>query len=227
MKTILFFIALFPLMAFSQVFNSFKVERLYNQVAVKEAKAIDTTAVLRKEPIVAPVLDTIPSEDIETDSSESLRMFDFAIAKPLPQLRITSPYGMRMHPIKKKREFHAGIDLAARGDTITSILDGVVVSAGYHRYLGYHVKVKHGDYTATYGHLSKYFVLEGEHVVSGMKIGVSGNTGRSTGEHLHFAIHYKGHPVNPLQFLYRLMSINQQYAKLIHYDTRLKKSGYQ
>lgn len=122
---------------------------------------------------------------------------------PLRQIRLTSSFGYRLHPIYKRIKMHAGIDIAAHHDTVFSILDGVVKSCRYSKSLGLFVQIDHGrNLNSIYGHLSQWLVQPGDTVYAGNPIGITGATGIVTGEHLHFAVAYSGHMLNPLQFLY-------------------------
>ncbi len=116
---------------------------------------------------------------------------------------ITSPYGMRRNPITGRREMHWGIDIANKyGTPIYSTVQGVVSFAGWKWGLGrcIIISTKTG-YKIYFGHLSRILVRRGQKVYKGQLIGNMGSTGRSTGVHLHYEIHYKGKPINPLKFL--------------------------
>ena len=118
----------------------------------------------------------------------------------------TSHFGLRRHPITGKRGFHDGVDLRAKGCVVRSAFSGLVSACGYHRYLGNFVSVSKGELKATYGHLSALLVVPGSSVLAGEVIGMSGNTGRTTAEHLHFSISYGSRQINPLKFLFFLQS---------------------
>jgi len=138
------------------------------------------------------------------------RLFEEAIRKKLrPTLMPVSArynasgFGMRIDPITGQRAMHEGIDfLAERGTAIQAAADGVVSFAGYHRQYGYMVDIDHGnDLVTRYAHCSKLFVKVGDIVQRGLKLGLVGSTGRSTGSHLHFEVRFKGVPQNPMRFL--------------------------
>lgn len=215
MKYLLIIAYFVPFLAFTQGFNSIRSERKYNKVNLKlmEEIAIDS---------MEQVIDTLshkpPSIDFSDrpllNNAESPVLPVLTFSNPLNNLNVTSNYGMRLHPIKRKWIFHRGVDFSARSDTVKSVLGGIVEQSGYDRKLGYYVKIRHGDYTTIYGHLSKYFVLKDESVSSGDGIGITGSTGLSTGEHLHFSVHYNGNHINPLSFLKRLIKVQDMYAKL-------------
>lgn len=124
---------------------------------------------------------------------------------PLINLRVTSGYGYRVHPVTKKNDLHRGIDFAARCDPVLNILDGTVTDTGYNPILGKYVRISHGDFQSIYGHLSQILVIPGEPATAGQVIGVTGVTGRVTGEHLHFSIRFKNKYINPLHFLKSLL----------------------
>lgn len=98
---------------------------------------------------------------------------------------------------------HHGIDIIAKPNSIiASPADGIVSEAGWHRDLGKFVRVKHGIYYQTvYGHLNRVFVKMGDHVKRGGSVGTLGNTGNSTGPHLHYEVLYNNIQVDPLNFL--------------------------
>jgi murein DD-endopeptidase MepM/ murein hydrolase activator NlpD len=128
---------------------------------------------------------------------------------PLKHICLTSPYGYRTHPVTGRYSFHAGIDLRARSDTVYAILPGTVERIGYDPFLGLYIKLAHPNFTTIYGHLSQVFVFQADSVCAGNAIGLSGHSGRTTGEHLHFAVQYHGRYINPLKFLINIMNLNQ------------------
>ncbi|MBL7781511.1 MAG: M23 family metallopeptidase [Saprospiraceae bacterium] len=113
-----------------------------------------------------------------------------------------SGFGYRIHPVYKVKKFHAGLDFPARvGTAIQSTGDGVVVEAGWHNGYGNCVKISHGyGYETLYGHMNRMTVHVGEKVKKGHKIGEVGDTGLSTAPHLHYEVHFKGNPINPINF---------------------------
>ncbi len=128
-----------------------------------------------------------------------------AVQMPLGEYKITSRFGWRKHPITGKASFHKGIDLAARAQVVRSILDGTVTATGYHRHLGNYVRIDHGAVQSTYGHLSRITVKRGQPVTAGYPLGITGRTGRATGEHLHLGIQRNGTYINPWKFLQKLI----------------------
>jgi murein DD-endopeptidase MepM/ murein hydrolase activator NlpD len=101
------------------------------------------------------------------------------------------------------REKHNGIDIISKlNSLVTSTAKGVVIEAGWHKDLGKIVKINHGGYFHTmYAHLNRTYVNIGDHVSRGRPIGTLGNTGNSTGPHLHYEIHYQNTPINPDIFI--------------------------
>lgn len=116
---------------------------------------------------------------------------------------ITDGFGHRPDPWTGRRAFHRGLDISARrGTPILAPAHGVVVSAGRNGGLGKTVRISHGfGYTTMYGHLDKMSVSPGDEVRRGDEVGLLGNSGRSTGPHLHYEVHVDGKSVNPLYYI--------------------------
>ncbi len=117
--------------------------------------------------------------------------------------RLTSRYGMRADPFTGSRTFHTGIDLAApTGTSIKASTDGRVSSAGWQNVYGNYVIVTHGGgYQTLYAHMNSISVKRGQYVNQGDEVGKVGNTGYSTGPHLHFSVYKNGKTVNPFSVL--------------------------
>jgi murein DD-endopeptidase MepM/ murein hydrolase activator NlpD len=117
---------------------------------------------------------------------------------------VNSEYGNRKSPWTDDREFHAGMDIGAnRGTAVQAPASGTVVFAGTAPEYGTTVIVDHGqDIKSLYGHLSQVSVKAGQKVERGTLIAYTGNTGRSSGPHLHYEILVKGRPVNPRAYLW-------------------------
>lgn len=116
---------------------------------------------------------------------------------------ITSAFGPRMHPIFHTVRMHTGVDIgAAYGSTVRAGAAGVVVVAGEASGYGNAIVIDHGGGLATLsGHLSRFAVRVGQTVTAGQAIGAVGNTGNSTGPHLHFEVRVRGVPVDPMPYL--------------------------
>jgi len=127
-------------------------------------------------------------------------------AWPVPSSgRITSPFGYRNHPTRRRREFHTGIDIGARsGANILAAEDGTVILSGWHGGYGNTVIIDHGGGLHTlYGHNSRNLVSVGDRVTRGQVIALIGSTGVSTGPHLHFEVRLNGNAVDPMPYLGR------------------------
>lgn len=124
--------------------------------------------------------------------------------KPLAGGRLSSGFGRRTAPTAGASTYHKGIDWATPvGTSVYASSGGVVVKAGWGSGYGYVVYINHPDGRQTrYGHLSRIFVSAGQTVRQGQVIAASGNTGRSSGPHVHFEILINGVQVNPLNYLY-------------------------
>lgn len=117
--------------------------------------------------------------------------------------RLTSPFGYRSDPFTGARSFHSGVDLAApTGTSVKATLDGRIAETGFNRIYGNYVIITHDrGYQSLYGHLSAIYVKRGQYVTQGAVVGAVGNTGYSTGSHLHLSIYKNGSLINPFSVL--------------------------
>ena len=136
-----------------------------------------------------------------------------------------SGYGMRMHPIYKYEKFHAGMDFTANpGTEIYATGDGTISLAEYGSGYGNHVVVDHGyGYKTLYGHMEKISVRIGQKVKRGELLGYVGNTGLSSGPHVHYEVHKNNATVNPINFYYQDLS-PEEYKKLIEISSVASQS---
>ncbi len=126
------------------------------------------------------------------------------VQHPVPaQLALSSTYGTRIDPFTGQQSFHEGIDYPGDvGMPVKAAGNGMVTFAAYHAEYGNMVDLDHGNgLVSRYAHNSKLKVRIGDKVAAGQEIALLGNSGRSTGAHLHFEIRYKNVPQNPLRFL--------------------------
>ncbi|MFH1223967.1 MAG: M23 family metallopeptidase [Pseudomonadota bacterium] len=116
---------------------------------------------------------------------------------------VTSRFGSRLDPFTRRIERHEGLDISTRpGTPIVAPADGVVIFAGSKPGYGLVLTIDHGyGITTVYGHNSKFFVAQGTRVRRGMPISAVGNTGKSTGPHLHYEVKVNGVPVDPRKFI--------------------------
>lgn len=137
---------------------------------------------------------------LTASQSYSGKAWKGAFARPCDG-NITSPYGMRIHPIYKRKRMHTGVDIGApKGTPIKASGDGKVVIAKYYGGYGNTVIIDHGEKRSTlYGHMSKITCKAGDIVKGGAKIGEVGSTGTSTGNHCHFEVRINGDPIDPMK----------------------------
>jgi murein DD-endopeptidase MepM/ murein hydrolase activator NlpD len=168
------------------------------KINVKYVKTVNKSESLQKKFLFIPCGKISPLE-------RSL-FFGTAFISPIQYGKTTSGFGARKDPFNSRRmEFHRGIDLGCRiGTKVHSARSGEVIFSGYDEGYGNLVIIEHEfGYKSYYGHLSKIFVKAGDTVKTGSLIALSGNTGRSTGPHLHFEIRKNGKALNPVSLLVR------------------------
>lgn len=130
--------------------------------------------------------------------------------------KTASGYGMRIDPIYKTSKFHEGMDFSAStGTPIYATGNGTVTKAGWQSGYGRVVVINHGyGYETLYAHMNKIDVRKGQKVIRGEVIGEVGNTGKSTGPHLHYEVHVKGRVVNPVNYYFMDLSADD-YDRMI------------
>lgn len=179
-----------------------KIDALSRQLAL-QSKSLDTIQELANNQ--QKMLASIPSvKPVREDKLQK-------------SMNILSGFGYRIHPVYKIKKFHEGVDFPARvGTAIQSSGDGVVVEAGWHHGYGNCIRISHGyGYETWYAHLNKMSIRKGERVKKGQKIGEVGDTGLSTAPHLHYEVHFKGKPINPINFCMDNLT-PQEYQQMVN-----------
>ena len=172
-------------------------DELMNELAEKEDEydRAKYEEWLKEHPPAPPAPD-VPAPEIPDSPTDWIT--------PVPYYTLTSPFGMRLHPILGVYRMHNGVDLAcAEGTPIYASRGGLVEVAGYQADgAGNYIQLNHGDgFRSIYMHMTNYIVKQGDYVAPGQIIGYVGNTGLSKGAHLHFGISYNGTYVNPMEYI--------------------------
>lgn len=147
---------------------------------------------------------SLEKSDLTNKMLNLSKIKNYKILWPVDSENITSEFGDRHHPVLKQMKFHRGIDIAGKkGETVRASFNGIVTFAGEKGEYGYMVELERDDgLRVRYAHLDKMNVVVNQLVSEGEKIGEVGNTGMTTGAHLHFEIIIDSIPVNPLKFKY-------------------------
>lgn len=152
---------------------------------------------------VKNITDNQEVQGIQNIQNENINNKNFGkILWPVKSGKITSKFGNRNHPVLKSVKFHRGVDIAVSlGTPVYAGIRGIVTFAGKRGNYGNLVEIKGSDgIKVRYAHLSKIDVVTGQKVLNGEKVAETGNTGMSTGPHLHYEIIVDESPVNPLNF---------------------------
>lgn len=145
------------------------------------------------------------------------------LGRPVPG-KVSSRYGHRTDPVNGKKGFHEGVDLRGRsGDPILATADGTVTKSFWNGGYGRYVEIDHGNgFVTKFAHMKKILVKRGEKITRGQKIGLVGNSGRSTGSHLHYEICFNKKPVNPSKFMHTNKLNQAASIKELNADTKTK-----
>lgn len=174
---------------------SCKVQRQQDLPEAREASKDDSSTKVGKSKAERP--------------DEWIRQY-LSVSYPMDRLVVNSPYGWRRDPFTGKQKLHNGMDFHARSYEVYAMMEGEVIKVGYDKRSGNYVTIRHGNYTVSYCHLSKALVRKNTVVKPGEVVAITGNTGRSTGEHLHLSAKYKGKYINPNILLQYIEDIRKE-----------------
>ena len=178
-----------------------------SQLSQDEQSPVENALALKKN--LEGIIDNLLDRKSEWDMKPTILPVD------TDEYWISSAFGWRKSPFTGRREFHSGLDISSRrGTPIIAPADGKVISAGKDRYLGKYIKIAHTDsLTTIYGHLMEHKVENGQQVKRGDVIGLMGNTGLSTGHHLHYQVQKDNKSVNPTQYILKTHTSQTVLAK--------------
>ncbi|MGL5254336.1 MAG: peptidoglycan DD-metalloendopeptidase family protein [Brevinema sp.] len=174
--------------------NIEEIAKLYG-ISSEEIMAVNS---LRSSEIAGGTTLFLPGASLSAKAMADI--LGYLFVRPVKSYRFTSGFGMRRHPFGLGRRLHAGIDLAAPiGTPVHAAREGKIVFAGSSGNYGLMIRIQHNNgFSTVYAHLSRIRVQEGAWVSANQRIGDVGNTGRSTGPHLHFEVRKYGKPINPM-----------------------------
>lgn len=133
-----------------------------------------------------------------------------SVSYPLKTIKVNSPFGSRTDPFTGERSAHSGLDLQANYEEVYSMFDGKVEKVGSDSRSGNFITLRHGEYTVSYCHLSRVTVSVGDELIAGDPVGISGNSGRSTGPHLHITCKHKGEVTDPYTLLIYIKEVRAE-----------------
>ena len=184
--------------------QSLKQQMAHNENMINKLKN-DRAAYERSERELARQSANLQSM-LSAYKTSTVRVSSAGFVKPIGG-RISSPFGMRVHPIFKSKTFHSGVDIAGpNGGGIMASNSGKVIYTGWYGGYGKVVIIDHGlvngnPTTTLYAHMSTIKVSNGQNVSKGQIIGLEGTTGYSTGPHCHFEVRINGKPTNPMNYI--------------------------
>ena len=195
-----------PLFAQFNTIGSINNKRIYTINPPKPKDALTDSIVVADSVPVSTTIDNDGNGQTIGSSFDNKDLMSL-VALPLKKIHINSGFGMRKHPVYHRKMMHNGIDLSARYEKVYSMFPGAVIRVGQDSSSGKFVTVRTGNYTISYCHLSQQLVTENEFVNAGTNIAISGNTGASTGPHLHLTTKKDGQVFNPTILLNVIQSV--------------------
>ncbi len=177
------------------------IEKIFGGIGIKLPKEKNSGSRHSGGPFIQPP--ELQRDELLFKADKYLKVIRYLpLGRPV-QGPISSGFGKRKDPLNRRTAYHTGIDFRGdKGEKIYATADGVVVNAFRNGGYGNFVLIDHGNgYQSAYAHMQKYLVHKGDRVKRGQTIGMIGNTGRSTGSHLHYEIQHEGLAINPYKFL--------------------------
>lgn len=209
----IFFSPIETLAQFNTILPKKKIDILrQEEKPLVDSIKIDTTFEIKEETKEATFDEIVPI-NIDSTSNDNLGLLSGYITLPLDTITITSKYGKRTPPCKGASSDHKGIDLNGNKSIIHAVMPGKIKKVGSNKALGNYIVIEHGDFITIYGHLSTILVLARQFVSAGQIIGITGSTGISTGDHLHFGMKYKNEYMDPEPFIMLAKDIMERKGK--------------
>lgn len=179
---------------------------------VKQPKSISQNTAAKQSP--APQTHS-QSEMLElAESSRQKHINDYlSVSFPMKNLKVNSSFGLRTDPFTGKKKKHNGLDLHAASDEVYAMLEGTVKKVGEDKRSGKYITIAHGEFLVSYCHLSHTWVESGIQVKPGEVVGITGNTGRSTGEHLHITCKRGNKYIDPNIFIQHIKTTQEDALK--------------
>lgn len=193
--------------SYAQFYDIKQEKRLFNVTTRRES-----TSIVVNSNITNGVLPIELSEEISSLVQSDTLSSTPLLCVPLDTLIITSSYGYRIDPFTEKRKFHYGTDFQTYSYNVYAMMPGRVHRIGYNKTLGNYIELDHGDFRVTYAHLHTVIGEKNDYVRAGQSVGITGNTGRSTGEHLHLSIKYKDKSIDPYPIVRFIYNWRKQFA---------------
>ena len=165
------------------------------------AVSVSESELLPATPPIMPEQEAESEIELETQTRSEVRAYIFPLEDT--SVEVTNPYGWQAHPVTKQKSLHSGVDLAADyGTNVLAVADGTVLDCSYDAAFGYILTLEHGNGVQTqYAHLSEFLVEFGDVVRQGQIIAKTGDSGWTTGPHLHLGVLINGETADPLEAL--------------------------
>lgn len=185
----------------SMLISMYAIYILYNLLEDRKENAIVqlTEEYQRKSEILSNEIIYL----LKQKEDYAMRVKELPYGKPLDSLIVNSYYGWRLHPVDSIETLHTGVDFRASiGDTVFSTGSGSCSFAGWKNGYGNTIVIDHNlNHNSIYAHLDTIFILDSMYILANTPIGLSGNSGKTSGPHLHYEIRVGNSPINPMAYI--------------------------
>lgn len=193
----------------------YKIDKVPDSSISKTDDSVQGEALLGKthadKSKVAPISAQLVSDSLRQQYIDCYLSVSF----PLEHLFVNSPFGQRKDPFTGKKRNHNGLDLRASGDEVYAMLSGTVKKTGEDKRSGKYITIQHGEFLVSYCHLSRIWIERGTQVKPGEIVGITGSTGRSTGEHLHITCRRDKKYVDPTILIQYIKEVKENSLKYL------------
>lgn len=197
-----------------QIYNLSDAE--YNQT-VSETNVVNPSNTTHNPKMIDDkvLTSTLPHSDSDSLRQQYIDKY-LSVSFPMKQLIVNSPFGQRKDPFTGKKRNHNGLDLRAASDEVYAMLDGTIIKTGADKRSGKYITIQYGEFLVSYCHLSRIWIKQGTQVKPGEVVGITGSTGRSTGEHLHITCRRNNKYVDPAVLIQYVKEVKEDALRYLY-----------
>ena len=193
----------------------YKIEKVTDSSIPKTDTNVPEEALPSKTPAAKSKVPPTSAQLVSDSLRQQYINCYLSVSFPLQHLFVNSPFGQRKDPFTGQKRNHNGLDLRASSDEVYAMLSGTVKKTGENKRSGKYIVIEHGEFLVSYCHLSRIWIERGTQVKPGEIVGITGSTGRSTGEHLHITCRRDKKYVNPATLIQYIKEVKENSLKYL------------